>query len=377
MRPDPRRRRLLLAAAALPVAACTQYGPPEVPELAPLSANVARKLWSLSLDGGAATLVPARSGDRVVVADRDGEVRFLAPADGRELTGFSVPAGVVAGVASDGSRHVLGTGDGRLQAFDDAGQRLWNADLGAEPLSVPAVGAGLAVVRLSNASIIAYDLQSGVQRWTHNRRPVALVLQHPSGIVIEPAAVYVGLPAGRLLALAPGNGATLWEAGVSLPSGTNEIERIADILGNPARVGDQVCALAYQGRIACLRADTGRPDWSKDITGSGGADADANRVVAVDTRDEVYAWSRSGVALWTNGQLRGRRLGAPKLVGDRLWVGDGAGVVHVLDASDGRLLGRVEGDGDPILSAGLAMPAGDRPVVVFQSMGGTVFGASA
>ncbi|MEZ5652300.1 MAG: PQQ-binding-like beta-propeller repeat protein [Burkholderiaceae bacterium] len=374
---DARRRALLAALAGAPLAACTNYGPPDVPELAPLATSLTDTVWSVSLGSGSANLMPAAMGERVILADAKGEVVVLDAGSGRRVSGFETPGPIVAGIGSDGERHALATADGVLRVYDSAGKALWQAALGAEALSTPSVGAGLVLVRLSNAAIVAYDVQSGVRRWIHNQRPVALVLRQPSWATIEPSAVFIGLPAGRVIALAPGNGATLWESGVSLPRGTNEIERIADVLGAPARVGDQVFALAYQGRLEAMTATTGRTEWSKDVNGSGGLDADARAVVAIDTRDNVLGFGRDGTALWTNGQLRGRRLGVPRLVDGRVWVGDAAGVVHMLDGADGRLVGRAIGDGEQVMAPGLAVRAGDRSLMIFQSLGGAVFAARA
>lgn len=371
MTPDARRRRLLGGLALAPLAACTSYGAPEPPDLAPLAASVAQTRWSHSLDAGAVNLVAAMSADRLVVADAQGEVVFLRPDNGRVLSRAALGApGLVAGVGSDGERHAVATTDGRLIVVDDQGERLWSADLGADVLSVPSVGAGLVIVRLSNASLAAYDLQSGVRRWVHNRRPVALVLRHPSWLAVDPSAVFAGLPSGRLVALSPGNGATLWEATVSLPRGTNEIERITDVVAAPVAVGGRVYALAYQGRLVALDARTGRGLWARDVSGGSGLDADLDGVVAVDTRDNVLGFSVDGEPTWTNGVLRGRRLGVPRLVDGRIWVGDAGGLVHVIDARDGRLIGRAEGDGDPIVAPGRRLPDG---AVAFQSLAGTVF----
>ena len=39
---------------------------------------------------------------------------------------------------------------------------------------------------------------------------------------------------------------------MALPRGATELERVADVMGNPVVDERQVCAVAYQGRVACF-----------------------------------------------------------------------------------------------------------------------------
>src|SRR5690606_31588667 len=168
---------------------------------------------------------------------------------------------------------------------------------------------------------------------------------------LDGATAFVGLPGGRLVALSTETGAMRWESAISLPRGSNEIERIADVLGEPVLVGRQLCAGSYQGRVGCVDPGTGRPLWNRDISAVGAIDFDGRRLVAVDTRGRVHAISDVGEPVWVQEGLAGRLLGAPALVGDAVALGDEEGYLHWLAVDDGRFVGRVRIDGSAIVSA--------------------------
>jgi outer membrane protein assembly factor BamB len=134
----------------------------------------------------------------------------------------------------------------------------WKAQASTQVLSTPALGRGMVVVRSVDNHIAAYDEESGAQRWNLVRSEPPLTLHSAPGIVIAGPGIFVGLPGGRLLALAPENGAPRWEAAVGDPRGATELERIADISGVPVVAGSDICAVAYQGKVACLDMASGR-----------------------------------------------------------------------------------------------------------------------
>ncbi|MEZ5741364.1 MAG: PQQ-binding-like beta-propeller repeat protein [Burkholderiaceae bacterium] len=377
---EPGRRRLLRATAlpalAAALAACGRRSAPDLPDLVALGQNDAKQHWSRSFGYAGAGFRPAVAGDQVLALDREGRLARLAADSGKVLGEADLDTAMASGLGSDGRIHVGVNDNGLLIAFGDDGRRLWEADLGAEALSLPSVGQGMVLLFLSNSTVAAYDLQSGLRRWVHTRRPTSLVLRQTAMITIDTATAYVGLPGGRVVALTLSNGATRWDGGISAPRGSNEIERITDILGSPKLVGNQLCSAAFQGRLTCLDPDTGRALWSNELNCAGGLDMDAKVIVAGDVNDKLHGFSRSYLPLWTNGSLRGRRLGQPVLSEGRVYVGDAGGAVHVLDSTDGRLVGRIETRGGAIPSPGVPVRTGQGAIVVFQTANGSLVAIS-
>jgi outer membrane protein assembly factor BamB len=64
----------------------------------------------------------------------------------------------------------------------------------------------------------------------------------------------------------PLRGTVLWEVPLATPRGTNEVERLADLVGPAVRAGDRVCARAFQSPWLCAtppRAPCcGRATWA-------------------------------------------------------------------------------------------------------------------
>ncbi|HRO61103.1 MAG TPA: PQQ-binding-like beta-propeller repeat protein, partial [Burkholderiaceae bacterium] len=223
-------------------------------------------------------------------------------------------------------------------------------------------------VRGSDNRVSAFELGSGKRRWTFDRQPPALVLRQTASIAMDPSTAYVGLPGGRLVALALQTGALKWEVAVGMPRGSNEIERIADVVGSPLISGGEVCAAAWRGRIACFDSATGRAIWGRELEAAAGIDIGPRQVVAVEASGDVQAFSRSGASLWRQDALRRREPSAPLLAAGEVVVRDALGLLHVLSGDDGSLAARQSTDGTPIVAA----PVGWGNLAIVQTTGGVL-----
>ncbi|MCM5571931.1 outer membrane protein assembly factor BamB [Burkholderiaceae bacterium FT117] len=367
------RLRLLAAglATAVLAAGCGFWSSskPKLPELPPVSGAASmRTAWSYPIGAGGIGFQPLVVGDSVLAASRAGVVARLDAESGRVAWRVELGKPLIAGVGSDGTTTVVAARDGSLIALDRDGAQRWSTQAGAEIVTVPAVGLGLAIVRASDNRVSAFDLETGKRRWTFDRQSPALVLRQTAAIAMDTSSAYVGLPGGRLVALSLQSGAQRWEAAIGLPRGSNEIERIADVVGSPLISGGEVCAAAWQGRIACLDTSTGRAAWGRDLAAAAGIDLDSRQVVAVDSDGVLHSVSRSGASLWRQDALKRRQPSAPLLAASQVLVGDSLGMLHLLSRDDGALLARSSTDGSPIVGA----PARWRNLAIVQTSGGSL-----
>ena len=224
------------------------------------------------------------------------------------------------------------------------------------------------VVRSLDNRIVAFDADSGTRRWLAQRSVPPLTLRSAPGIVTTATTAFVALPGGRLSALALSNGAPRWEVAVGDPRGTTELERIADLSGTPVVAGKEVCAVAYQGRVACFDEASGAVHWAKDLSSDVGVGVDERFVFAADERGVLNAFTRDGVSVWRNNKLANRRLSTPVSYGRAVAVGDGQGYIHFLSREDGAILARINTDGSPV--AAIPLVAGTN--LIFQTQAGTL-----
>ena len=330
-----------------------------------------RSAWSVSI-GSADTFVfsPAVTDDSVFAAAADGALARIEISSGKPVWRINAGSPLTAGVGSDGATVVVAAEKGQLLAFGIDGKLRWKAQASSEILSAPAVGQGLVVVRSVDNRIAAYDADSGARRWVVQRTAPPLTLRTAPGIVIAGPTAFVALPGGRLLALAMNNGGPRWEVVVGDPKGATELERIADVSGAPVLAGRDVCAVAYQGRVACFDAVTGAPHWARETSSDVGLGVDDRFIYAADEHGIVTALSReNGVGAWRNNKLANRRLATPIAIGRAVAVGDLEGYVHFLSREDGAFVARAGTDGSPVIAA---TPLVEGRSAIFQTQAGTV-----
>lgn len=329
-----------------------------------------RTVWTAPVgNAGKYAFSPAAVSGSIFAAAADGTIMRVEAATGRALWRINAGMRLTAGVGSDGYTVAVGGADGVLLVYDGEGKLRWKTQASSEILSAPAVGQGLVIVRSLDNRIVAYDAESGARRWTVQRTAPALTLRSAPGILIAGPTAFFALPGGKLLALALSNGAVRWEAVVADPRGATELERIADVSGLPVLVGREICAVAYQGRIACFDAVTGAGRWAKKYSSDVGLAADERFVFAADESGTVNAFTRdTGVSVWRNDKLAHRRLSAPISIGRAVAVGDYQGYMHFLAREDGAFLARVPTDGSAIIST----PVAAAGYVIVQTQAGAL-----
>ncbi|HEY8101916.1 MAG TPA: outer membrane protein assembly factor BamB [Burkholderiaceae bacterium] len=359
--------KLACIGAVVMLAGCSFWGKPSrnaPAELVDFKETMAvHAVWSLSVgSAGAFTFVPALGTGSIYAAAADGSISRVDAATGRAIWRIDAGMPLTAGVGSDGAYIAVAGDKGKVLVFDDEGKLLWKEQASSEILSSPAVGQGLVIVRSVDNQIVAFDAKSGTRKWILRRSVPALTLRNASGILISGSTAYVGLPGGRLLALSLNNGTPRWEAVVGDPHGATELERVADVSGTPVLIGREICAVSYQGRVACFDAINGGMAWSKDLSSDVGLAADERFIFAADEHGVVSAFLRdTGTSVWRNTQLANRRLSTPVSFGRAVAVGDGQGYLHFLSREDGSFLARVSTDDSPIVAAPLV--AGENVIV--------------
>ncbi|WBY04073.1 outer membrane protein assembly factor BamB [Ramlibacter tataouinensis] len=342
----------------------------EKPKPAELQANPAtlgiRPAWTQRIGAVSFPLEVNVTGQQLALASSDGTVAVLDASSGRDIWRASVGAPIAAGVGSDGSTAAVVTTGNELVALS-GGRVLWREKLPAQAYTAPLVAGKRVFVLAADRSVSAFDGATGRRLWSQSRPGEPLVLRQ-SGVLLAVGDTLVAGQGGRLAGLNPSNGSVRWEAPIATARGTNDVERLVDLVGPVSRVGNAVCTRAYQAAVGCVDAVRGTLAWSRPARGTEGVGGDDRLVVGSESDDRVLAWRRdSGERAWVHDKLLHRGLSAPLVVGSSVAVADSTGLLHVLSRDDGSLRNRVATDG----SAPAAAPvvAGTTLVVVTRSGG--------
>jgi outer membrane protein assembly factor BamB len=223
---------------------------------------------------------PAVIGGTVYVASREGSVARID--DGRQIWKIDAGKKLSGGVGANERMLVVGTEKGEVLAFSTDGKPMWQGSVTSEVLSAPEVSDDMVFVRSADSRIQAFAAADGARKWNYQRANPALTLRTHAGLITTPSLVLAGFPGGKLVAINRTNGSAVWESNVALPKGSTELERIADVTSPPVIAGREVCAAAFQGRVACFELNSGNTVWTRDISSSAGIDIDTQNLYISD-----------------------------------------------------------------------------------------------
>jgi outer membrane protein assembly factor BamB len=395
---DCARRRVRLALMALAVLALTgcetlQSWIPSVPRpslswlglghkeakpgpLPAYDAKVTPRInWQVAVGGKGTSLsfAPAVRPEAIYAAAPDGAIVSVEPTSGRQNWRIKADKPLTAGVGAGTAAVVVGTNKGEVLAFDTSGKPLWQGKVSSEVAGPPAVAEGKVIVWSLDGRIFALAEADGSQKWIYQRSNPPLTVRRFAGGTISRGGLFTGTAGGKLLALDLDNGVLGWEASVATPKGATELERIADVTSLPVVNERQVCAAAYQGRVACFDAQRGNLMWSRDFSSLAGIAIDNRYLYLTDDKGSVHALDKTtGASVWKQDKLNARFPGAPVLLGDYLGIVDGEGYLHLLSRDDGSLVGRLATDG----SAAISQPTPVGDAAVWQTAAGNLISVS-
>lgn len=342
------RRWAGLAFAGLFLVGCAGTPKPDPTPLEPLTPQVTgREVWKQSIGTVKFPLAVAVNGSTFTVADDNGTVTALQADTGAEQWHAEIGDKLSAGVGSDGRFASVVTRDNVLVTLE-AGKEKWRQQLPSRVVTAPLVAGERVFVLAVDRTVMAFDALDGRKLWSYQRPNDALTLASPGVLVPYKDTLVVG-QGPKMAGLDPLKGSLRWEATVASPRGTNEVERLADLVGPSVRLGEVICTRAFQSAVACVNAERGSPVWTRNAGGVAGVGGDAQMVVGTDASDRISAWrTADGTIAWTVEKLLYRNLTAPLGVGKAFVMGDVEGMVHWFSSETGAAVLRLPTDGTPI-----------------------------
>ena len=360
--------RFAFAAAALALAAlagCSSDAPKPTP-LEPAEVKIAgHQVWKTSLSGFRQQgVAPTDKG--FVIAATNGVVTAVDADTGVEQWRADAGTKLASGVGTDGRFAAVVTRDGDLVVFEQGKER-WRQRIDSAIVTAPFVAGERVFVLGVDRSVQAFDAIDGKKIWIYNRPGDALTLSQAGVLTSWQDTLLVGQGA-RLTGIDPLLGTQRWEVPVAAPRGTNEVERLADLVGPATRVGDIYCIRAFQNGIGCVDAKRATALWSINTGGSQALGADDDYVFSADGSDRLSGRRRSnGESVWLSDKFQNRHLSGILSIGKVIVFGDYEGWVHFLDRATGAPLLRLPTDGSQVV--GTPVRVGNTLVVTTENGG--------
>lgn len=305
-----------------------------------------KRVWSVKVGDGTEflriALSPAGDGNRIYAASHDGRVSAYDPEDGDRIWRADVDAVLSAGPGVGNGLVVVTGYDGDVIALRaDDGSEAWRINMSGESLARPLVTSNSVVVYTIDGRLRVFSSFDGTERWGLEQNLPALTLRGAAPPILVGTTVVAGFDNGRLLGLDLVDGTEEWEAILTPPSGRSDLDRLSDVDGTLAAVGQDVYASGYHGRVASLAVESGQVLWAREISGLSGLAADWNNVYLVGEEGELLALlRRNGDDVWRQDALIRREPTAPAVFGTSVVVGDFEGYVHFFNNFDGRPVAR-------------------------------------
>lgn len=342
---------------------------PKAAPLEPLPATaIQRTLWAAAEGRSVEGLQPAVAPGLIATAQQDGTVTVRNRQSGAVVWTGKARGALSAGVGFDGIRAAVVTQSNELVILT-GGREIWRKRLPSGVQTAPLVAGERVFVLALDRSIEAYDALDGRYLWKLQRSTDPLSLRLP-GILLAYGDTLVVGQGPRLMGVDPVRGSVRWDIAMATPRGTNEVERLADLVGPTQRQGDLVCARSFQSAVGCADMARLTLQWTRNTGGIQPVAFNGAVVVGGDASDRVSAWkAASGELLWSHERLLHRGLSGWAAWGTAVVAVDREGWVHVLDPQTGATKMRLATDG----SASVGAPVVEDRILFVQTVKGGLF----
>ena len=359
-------RNLLAVSAAILLSGCGLFGDDdeelEPAELIEFETKVPiKRLWKTKIGADAEFLrvavQPMGDGNRIYAASVNGNVVALDPQSGKQAWRNKLDIRLSSGPGVGEGLVVVVSADGYVVALSvDDGTERWRAYISGESLAAPLVYEEWVVVQAVDNRLIALSAFDGSERWSIEQSIPALTMRGSTSPMQVGQSVVTGFDNGRVMAVNMSTGDIEWESMLAPPSGRSDLDRLSDIDGDIAVVGQDIYASGYQGRIASLAAESGQVLWARELSTYEGVSADWNNVYSTLDNGELVALNRrSGTEVWRHNVLLRREPTVPVSFRTTVAVGDLEGYLHFFSNVDGEPVARVRAGGSAIVSTPVVM----------------------
>tara|TARA_E500000331_G_scaffold59902_1_gene54288 strand:- start:28 stop:1239 length:1212 start_codon:yes stop_codon:yes gene_type:complete len=309
------------------------------------------------LNSGIGSFGPQVTKNRAITTSGSGVISAYDLSNGNQIWKISLDQKVLCSVGYrkvDDDELIAAISEmGELILLKSTGKVNWASKLDGIVRVPPVITNSVVVTLYADNRVVAYDLISGKRIWAVKRRAPPLILHGQSGMTLISSSknstklssdfengLIVNMAGGRMVFLNATTGTVNWESRIAFSRGTNEVERISDLLGNP-HVDNDVCTTAYQNSLVCLSLLNGEVLWRKAFNSVQPAFFSDASVIAIDSDSKLSAFRRNEKnLLWKSEKFFLRKISAPVIWQSAVWFVDGQGYLHGLSLFNGKVISR-------------------------------------
>ena len=328
------------------------------------------EIESVALGGGDRTgLMPAFKDGLIAAASASGDV-YAFDTELNELWSIDLNRPVLAGVGISKTAVYVITEDATLVALSLAdGDVIFEVPLPSNALVPPIATESLVFVKTQIGRLLALNPQTGRTVWIEEAQEPGIGIRGGSPMTLSGNTLFVLWESGRLIAYQIQTGRILWERQVAVARGRSPLERIVDSKGAPSVRNSLVATSTRNGQVSLRDSTSGQLIWSFDADAYPGTLLAFNAVTVIETDGTVSSFSTSsGELLWTTEELQYRELSPPSVIGDFIGVMDFEGKLHLLDPANGFIVGRLNVGS----SKGIVAPLGIKKGALIQLVDGNL-----
>jgi len=330
-----------------------------------------KKLWSAEVGQGSEflllSLMPTSDGVHIFAASFNGNVVAYDSLTGKKIWSQNLGIQLSGGPGTNDMSLVVSGKNGELICLaTDDGKELWRINIEGESVSQPLIKNDVVVVKTIDGKLRGFSILDGTELWLIEQQIPSLTLRGSSTPLIIGNNVISGFDNGRLISIRLDNGAVEWESMLSPPSGRTDLERLNDLDGSIASVGQDIYAASYQGRLASIAAESGQIIWDREISSYSGVSVDWDNIYTTTENGELVVMQRlNGDEVWRHDSLVRREPTTPVPFNSVVAVGDFEGYIHLFDNKNGAPVARVRvGKG---MISGIPIVIGTRLYVQSES----------
>lgn len=271
-----------------------------------------------------------------------GRIVGVDPENGKERFSFKIQDALSTGPLVTPEKIWVGTARGEILALLRSSRHISNrVSLSSEVITTPVLQEGVLVVQTADGMLHAIDTNGGAKLWSSEKQSPVFTLRGAGQPIFYQNQVVAGFANGKLIAFQKNNGQPIWEQRLGVVQGGSELSKLIDIDTSPLLEQNRIYAVAYQGELMALHAETGEILWHHPLAFSRGLVMLDQILVVPDEQGIVRGFDKiTGTQLWEQKLLQGREFSLAISTSDFLVVADDE--MLFLFSKQGRLVGHLK-----------------------------------